>query len=173
VVFSPDDAGRWFDARVPASLALQPQAPLESGNALSDFLNGELEEGATRVVALTPCTPALDPSVVVSAFLCLEAREVVLGPSSDGGVYLAGWRSGVLPVFDGIDWQGRHVLSAMIDRLSDTGLSLAVLPPCYKIETAADWRVLSGHLRALRRAGVCPQLPRIEALMERTVVRRR
>ena len=58
------------------------------------------------------------------------------------------------------------MLGQTIDRLKDTGLSLAVLPPWYDVDTPDAWRMLAGHVRALRRAGLNPGLPRLEALIE-------
>jgi glycosyltransferase A (GT-A) superfamily protein (DUF2064 family) len=164
LVYGPSDAGPWFDERVPASFALQPQADGDRGQRIRDFLNGELEE-ARRVVAIGANVPTLDPNIVVSAFLCLEGRDFVLGPATDGGLYLVGARGDVPPMSDGVDWSRPDVLSQIIDRLADTGLSLAVLPPWYVVEQPDEVRTLAGHLRALRRAGFDPRVPRLERLI--------
>jgi rSAM/selenodomain-associated transferase 1 len=167
LVFSPGDAGPWFDTRVPAAFALQPQVEGDLGRRMQAFFAGEFEDGATRVVLIGTDAPTLDPTIVISAFLCLEGRDVVLGPATDGGYYLVGSRHAPPPIFEGVDWSTPDVLGQTIDRLRDTGLSLAVLPPWYDVDTPDDWRVLAGHIRALRRAGMDPRLPRIEALLER------
>jgi hypothetical protein len=52
-----------------------------------------------------------------------------------------------------------------MDRLADTGQSLAVLAPWYVVETPDQLRLLAGHLRALRRAGFDPRVPRLERLV--------
>jgi rSAM/selenodomain-associated transferase 1 len=166
LAYAPDDAGPWFDERVPASFALQPQVDGDLGQRMQAFLAGELEEGADRVVLIGSDSPTLDPSIVVSAFLCLEGRDVVLGPATDGGYYLVGARRSAPPIFDRVDWSSPSVLSQTIDRLADTGLSLAILPPWYDVDTPADVRMLAGHIRALRRAGFHPGLPRLERLCQ-------
>ncbi len=84
LVFAPQDAGPWFDSRVPAVYALQPQAEEDLGLQIRAFFEGEFEDGATRVVLIGSDAPAIDPSIVISAFLCLEGRDVVLGPASPG-----------------------------------------------------------------------------------------
>jgi glycosyltransferase A (GT-A) superfamily protein (DUF2064 family) len=168
LVYAPgvDDVGSWFDTRVSAAYALQPQADGDRGCRLAEFFGGELEEGARRVVALASEAPTLDPSFVIAAFVALEGRDVVLGPSTDGGYYLAGCRQGVPPIFEGIDWKRADVLAQTIDRLDGTGLSVAVLPPWYVVDTAASIAMLRGHLRAMRRAGMDPMLARTEAWLE-------
>jgi rSAM/selenodomain-associated transferase 1 len=161
-----DETGRWFDSRVPEGFALQPQAEGDPGRRLAEFFAGEFEAGAERVVAVGSDAPTLDPSFVVSAFLALEGRDVVLGPATSGGYYLAGCRGAVAPIFSGIDWDTPDVLAQTIDRLDGTGLSVAVLPPWYTIEDEADVRMLRGHLRAMRRSGMDPMLARTEAWFE-------
>jgi uncharacterized protein len=167
LVYAPADAGPWFDPRVPACYALQPQAEGSLGERMKAFFEGEFEDEAVRVVLIGSDSPTLDPTIVISAFLCLENRDVVLGPATDGGYYLAGARNAVPPIFEGIDWSTPAVLNQSIDRLNNTRLSLAVLPPWYDVDTPDAWRMLAGHLRALRRAGLNPGLPRTEGLIER------
>ncbi len=162
LVYAPDDAGPWFDERVPDSFAMQPQVDGDLGRRMQAFLAGELADGADRVVLIGTDTPTLDPTIVVSAFLCLEGRDVVLGPASDGGCYLIGARRSAPPIFEGVDWDSPNVLGQMIDHLAGTGLTLSTLPPWYRVTRSDDVRMLSGHLRALRLAGFDPGLPRLE-----------
>lgn len=168
LVFSPSDAGPWFDARVPETFALQAQVDGDLGQRMHAFFAGEFEDGATRVVLVGSDTPTLDPTLVISAFLCLEGRDVVLGPSTDGGYYLVGCRRSVPPIFEGIEWSTATVLAQTIERLRDTSLSLAVLPPWYDVDTPDDWRTLAGHLGAMHRSGMDPGLPRTEAFIAQT-----
>ena len=79
LAFAPDDAGPWFDARVPASFALQAQADGDLGRRMHAFFAGEFEDGATRAVLIGSDSPTLDPSLVIGAFLCLEQKDLVLG----------------------------------------------------------------------------------------------
>ncbi|RUL88544.1 TIGR04282 family arsenosugar biosynthesis glycosyltransferase [Tautonia sociabilis] len=168
-VYAPADAGPWFDPIVPPSLAMQPQADGDLGARLRAFFAGEFEEGATRVVVIGSDSPTLDPSIVVSAFLCLEGKDVVLGPATDGGYYLIGCRPPVPAIFEGVDWGTPQVLSQTLDRLRGTGRSLAVLPPWYDVDAPDDWRLLGSHVRAMRASGLDPSLPRVEALLPRVL----
>lgn len=80
LVYDPPDAGPWFDERVPDSFALQPQVEGSLGDRMAAFLEGELEDGATRVVLIGCDAPTLDPAFVISAFLCLKAATWFWGP---------------------------------------------------------------------------------------------
>jgi glycosyltransferase A (GT-A) superfamily protein (DUF2064 family) len=119
------------------------------------------------VVAIDADAPTLDPSFVLGAFLALDGRDVVLGPSTSGGYYLVGCRHGAAPIFDGIAWGTPEVLNQTIDRLDGTGLTVSVLPPWYVVDSDTSVAMLRGHLRAMRRAGMDPMLPRTEAWLSR------
>jgi hypothetical protein len=135
---------------------------------MANFISAELTEGAGRVVLIGSDSPTLDPSHVVSAFLCLEHKDVVLGPATDGGYYLVGARVPVPELFADIPWSTPQVLARSVAALRAAGRSLAVLPPWYDVDTPESWDLLAGHLAALRLAGLDPELPRTEALLART-----
>jgi uncharacterized protein len=166
LAYAPYDAGPWFDARVPDSFALQPRVGADQGRQLHAFLAGELEDGASRVVVIGSDAPTLDPTIVVSAFLCLEGSDVVIGPATDGGYYLVAVRGSVPPIFEGINWNSPRVLGQTIDRLKETGLSLSLLPPWCRVNEPDELQMLAGHIRAMHRAGMDPGLPRLERLIE-------
>lgn len=166
LLYEPAGAGEWLDARTPASFALQPQVEGDLGRRLHAFFDGEFSEGASRVVLLASDTPTLDPSIVVSAFLCLEGRDVVLGPATDGGLYLIGARDRLPALFEDLPWGTPTVLVKAALRLRREGLTVAVLPPWFDVDTPQDWVVLVGHVEAMRAAGLDPGLPRLERLIE-------
>ncbi len=93
LVFDPPDVGPWFDDRAPDTFALQPQTEGDLGDRLRAFFEGEFADGAEKVVVIGSDSPTLDPNFVVSAFVLLDHKEVVLGPATDGGYYLLGCRA--------------------------------------------------------------------------------
>jgi glycosyltransferase A (GT-A) superfamily protein (DUF2064 family) len=88
----------------------------------------------------------------------------VLGPATDGGYYLVGCGRRPPPIFEDVAWGGPTVLAESVARLADPAWRLALLPPWYDVDTRDDWRMLCGHLAALRRAGLDPGVPHTEAL---------
>jgi rSAM/selenodomain-associated transferase 1 len=172
LVFAPDEARGWFAERVSEPFELRPQADGTLGQRMEAFFFKEFAEGAVEVVLIGSDSPTIDPLHVISAFIWLKSRDVVLGPSTDGGYYLIGARGKVPPIFDGVDWSTPDILSQTVDRLNRTSLELATLPPCYDVDTPGDLRTLAGHLRAMRRSGLNPGVPRTELAVERAVPRR-
>jgi hypothetical protein len=62
------------------------------------------------------------------------------------------------PYFAALGGDRFHVLTETVRCLANLNWRLALLPPWYAVDTVADWRILSGHLLALRRAGMDPDV---------------
>jgi glycosyltransferase A (GT-A) superfamily protein (DUF2064 family) len=84
--------------------------------------------------------PTLPAEVFQQALALLNSPEtdVVLGPSEDGGYYLIGLRTLYPAVFDDMIWSTPQVFADTVHRAERLGLSVAVLPRWYDIDTPAD-----------------------------------
>jgi rSAM/selenodomain-associated transferase 1 len=166
LAFAPPEAGPLFAGIVADHFALVPQSAGDLGRRLSSFVESELAAGAGSVVVLGTDSPTLPPALVERAFEELERADVVLGPATDGGYYLVGCAGRLPPMFEGVAWGGPTVLAETVARLADPAWRLALLPPWYDVDTLDDWRMLCGHLAALRRAGLDPGVPHTERLCQ-------
>jgi rSAM/selenodomain-associated transferase 1 len=166
VAFAPPDAGPRFAEMVRDRFALVPQADGDLGRRLSVFFADEIAAGPESVVVVGSDSPTLPPGHVEQAFAELRRANVVLGPATDGGYYLVGCGRRCPPIFEGVAWGASTVLAESVARLADPGWRLALLPPWYDVDTLDDWRMLCGHLAALRRAGLVPGVPHTEALCQ-------
>jgi hypothetical protein len=88
----------------------------------------------------------------------------VLGPSFDGGYYLVGTRVLHPDLFSGIAWGGRQVFGQTVERVRDAGLSLALLPMWYDVDTPESLELLRNVLFA-RRVERSGRLPETEAVL--------
>jgi rSAM/selenodomain-associated transferase 1 len=166
IVFAPSEAESFFLDPAQGRFELTPQVEGDLGRRMARFLESQFATGASAVVLLGTDSPTMPLEFIDRAFHLLNDHDVVLGPATDGGYYLLGCSRGVPPIFDGIAWGGSTVLEETIARLALTSCRLALLPPWYDVDTPADWQMLRGHLAALRRAGVDPELPRTELLCQ-------
>jgi rSAM/selenodomain-associated transferase 1 len=164
LVFAPRDASDLFGTVAGSAFELRPQADGDLGQRLADFLGAALAEGADRVVVVGTDSPTLPVAFVRAALDHLRHADVVLGPATDGGYYLIGCRHRLPPLFDGIAWSTADVTAATVACAQAAGLSLALLPPWYDVDTLDDWRMLGGHLQAMRCAGIDPEVPHTEKL---------
>jgi rSAM/selenodomain-associated transferase 1 len=166
LVFTPPDAGELFRAVAGSAYQLRPQIEGDLGRRLAAYLGAALAEGAERVVVVGADSPTLPVDYVQAALEQLGRADVVLGPATDGGYYLLGCARRLPPLFEGIPWGGSEVASATVARVRAAGLQLALLPPWYDVDTLDDWYMLRGHVRAMRCAGLDPQVPHTEALLD-------
>jgi rSAM/selenodomain-associated transferase 1 len=166
IAFAPAEAEASFADLARGRYDLTPQGPDDLGERLARFMTGRLNEGAGAVVVVGTDSPTLPLAFVERAFEELRHADVVLGPATDGGYYLIGCRRLHPSLFSAIDWGGASVLRQTVERLADPAWRLAVLPPWYDIDDFQDWQMLVGHLAALRRAGIDPDVPHTEALAQ-------
>jgi rSAM/selenodomain-associated transferase 1 len=164
LAFAPTDAGPLFAGVVRDRFTLAPQADGDLGRRLSTFLGEQFAAGAGSVVVLGSDSPTVPLAYVEQAFAELERSDLVLGPATDGGYYLIGCARRVPPIFDGVAWGGPTVLAETVARLAEPSWRLALLPPWYDVDSLEDWRMLCGHVAALRRAGLDPGVPHTERL---------
>jgi rSAM/selenodomain-associated transferase 1 len=167
VIFTPATAQSSFASVVAGRFELRPQSSGDLGQRMKTFFADCLQDGTDRAVLVGTDSPNLPTDYVVTALADLERVDVVLGPATDGGYYLIGCARRLPPIFDGIAWSTSRVLDETVTLLREAGMSLALLPPWYDVDTLSDCRMLRGHLAALRAAGVDPEVPHVEAVLNR------
>ena len=166
ILFAPGSAHEYF-ARVAADrYEFIPQCDGDLGVRLQHYFAVARARGMSSILAVGTDSPTLPSRFIEQAFSLLETHDVVIGPAFDGGYYLIGTGARELPIFDGIDWSTPRVLDQTVQRVRDAKASLALLPPWYDIDTADDWMMLCGHIKAMRQAGIDPGVPHTEALMK-------
>jgi len=165
VVFAPRSAQDDFARLAADRFELWPQADGDLGQRMQAWFATCLSNGAQRSVLLGADSPSLPLDFVRSAFTRLLQHDVVLGPATDGGYYLIGCAGRVPPIFEGIVWSTSSVLAETVAKIQHAGLSLALLPPWYDVDTLDDCQMLRGHLTAQRLAGMDHGASHVEALL--------
>jgi rSAM/selenodomain-associated transferase 1 len=166
LVITPALAGEYFSKLGRAGFYLARQADGNLGQRLETFFREQFESGARAVVAVGSDSPTMPTHFVEQAFQCLGNVDVVIGPATDGGYYLLGCSRLIPELFRRIDWGASTVLRDTVAALGDPGIRLNLLPPWYDVDTLDDWRMLHGHVSALRRAGLDPGVPHTERLLQ-------
>lgn len=156
--FAPAEAAAHFAAIGRGEYEMWSQPAGDLGERLRAFFEQHVRRGE-RGIAIGSDSPTLPREHVARAFEMLERHDCVLCPATDGGYCLIGLRDGGLPIFGGIEWSSPHVLEQTIARVKGCGASLALLPPWYDVDTAADLAFLRGHVRAMLYAGQTVDLP--------------
>jgi len=149
---------------MPKSWALVPQTAGDLGARITAAFEHLLGRPGARGVLIGSDSPDLPLAHVRRAFQKLKHRDVVIGPTVDGGYYLIGLRAPAPRLFEGIAWGGPTVLAQTIDATEHAGLTLSLLQPWYDVDDAQSLELLRALCRA-RRLGGGVRLPRTERLL--------
>ncbi|HEY6304708.1 MAG TPA: TIGR04282 family arsenosugar biosynthesis glycosyltransferase [Terriglobales bacterium] len=103
--------------------------------------------GRHGVVAFNSDSPHLPASVLGSAFEALTGRDVVVGPTHDGGYYLVGAKAAHPALFDGDGMGTQSALEALLARARGLQLSVGFTDPFYDIDVEDDLTRLAAQLR--------------------------
>ena len=164
---SPADSAAYFKPFSRFGFDLWPQPDGDLGTRMTAFFAATLQGDDDRAVLIGSDSPTIPREYVQLAFEKLEESDCVIGPATDGGFYLVGLRRPAATLFQDIDWSGSRVLSQTVQRISDAGLSLALIPPWYDIDDVDDLRMLAGHLRAMTRSGQTHPCPMTATVLQK------
>lgn len=124
----------------------------QRGHNLQECFETALQDtfalGYQRVVAIGGDIPTLECDDIERA---LSGNEVVIGPSYDGGFYLAGLGKEDIRFFNNLPWRQSYLFSHLLDRLADGGRSCCQLPRRSDIDHAGDGRKNASLLMELVR----------------------
>ena len=112
------------------------------GIAIRDQGDGGLGERLARIdapalVVGSDC-PGLTAPVLEAAAGALKDRSVVIGPATDGGYYLIGFRERSPWLFAEMAWSTPGVFAETLRRCADRGIGPAILPELSDIDTPED-----------------------------------
>lgn len=151
LAYSPAEAAcrEFFTQQSGGGYELWPQPITGLGTRMKQFFEAFGPEPVVLIGSDSPTLPVGFPSV---AFAMLKHADVVLGPATDGGLYLIGLNQQrrAWPIFDDIDWSTSRVLDQVMRRLIELDARVEVLPPWYDIDEGANLQFLKGHLAAIR-----------------------
>ena len=149
-VYTPVGAESAYTDILPADFSLLPQRGEKFGErlyfAVEDLFNCGFES-VCLIDSDSPTVPAENFQQAVELLRMSEDR-VVLGPSDDGGYYLIGVKKPHRHLFDQIDWSTERVLIQTMQRATEIGLELKLLPTGYDVDDGVSLQRLRRELLA-------------------------
>lgn len=150
IACTPDSAGPLMADWLGHDLAVTPQGEGDLGARMERVVLATLEGGAEQVFLVGTDCPYLTPTLLEEAMVQLDTHEVVMGPTEDGGYYLAGLaarRAGEVigALFRGIPWSSPDTFARTLAALDRIGARVGRLPRLADIDTADDWWSWQGH----------------------------
>jgi rSAM/selenodomain-associated transferase 1 len=123
---------------------LMPQRGDDLGARMDIAFRDLFLEGHLHVVMIGSDAPDLSPEFIAEAFEALADHDAVLGPTSDGGYYLIGFRrdSFQKELFSDVHWSKPETCSEQLKRFREKGLRTYILPTWRDVDTLADLKNL-------------------------------
>lgn len=112
------------------------QAEGDLGVRMLHALEHSIASGAIPTMVLGGDAPSL-PVSHVQELLAMEA-DVALGPSEDGGYYAICCRRTHPAMFEGVEWSSVRALDDTVRAAQKAGLSVALGPTWFDIDSAGD-----------------------------------
>ena len=92
-----------------------------------------------KVVIIGSDCPQLSSSIIEDTFETLDHKNVVIGPTYDGGYFLLGMDSFYPFLFSNVEWSTDKVFAETKKRLIEKDISFEVLNPLGDVDYAKDW----------------------------------
>jgi len=128
------------------SLVFRPQCEGDLGDRLKSAFSGVFQENEeaglseSRVIAIGSDCIEIDEQTFLATWQDLETKDVVFGPTFDGGYYLVGMKAYHPDLFENIPWSTDETLEISLDRARKSGLKTNLLGEKHDIDTEEDWR---------------------------------
>ena len=170
IAYTPADAQPDLQALIRDDAIYIPQVGTDLGERLTSATQWAAEHGWTKILLVGSDSPTLPISYISQGLTLLDSRNIVIGPSTDGGYYLIGFSVEILAatipyVFEDIAWSTGEVFQQTVARIDAAAATFGLLPPWYDIDRAEDLAFLHAHISAMRLAGDPVQAVRTEFLL--------
>ena len=125
-----------------------PQKGKDLGERMKNAFTTVYSEGFLKAVLIGSDIPDLNYTVLNEAYKS-DDHDAVIGPASDGGYYLIGFKNqSFLPdIFEGIEWGTGAVFKKTIDILKKNNRRVRILPEWQDIDRVEDLRALFNRNR--------------------------
>ena len=147
-VYTPIGAELAYTDILPSDFSLLPQRGDKFGERLYFAVEDLFKCGFESVCLIDSDSPTVPAETFAEVVELLSTREdrIVLGPSDDGGYYLIGVKKPHRHLFAQIDWSTERVLNQTMERATEIGLEVKLLPTGYDVDDGASLRRLCKEL---------------------------
>jgi uncharacterized protein len=148
--YTPIGAESAYIDILPPDFCLLPQRGDKFGERLYFAVEDLFKCGFDSVCLIDSDSPTVPAENFAEAVELLSATEdrVILGPSDDGGYYLIGVKKPHRHLFEQIDWSTERVLNQTVQRATEIGVEVKLLPTGYDVDDEASLRRLCNELLA-------------------------
>ena len=134
-------------------MSLFVQRGKDLGDKMRQAFVDRFAEGYKKVVIIGSDSPSLPVSYINKALA--SEKDLVIGPSTDGGYYLIAMSGKLSEVFSGVAWGTENVLGETLKKIKGTSISFELLPIWYDVDSPDDLKFLKTHLELITHSGLC------------------
>ncbi len=147
IAYAPGGEPTFF-ADLASDFGLVAQRGDTLGARLDHVLTDRLSRDYDQVVAINSDSPTLPPAYIAQAFTQLESAQIdaVFGPCKDGGYYLIGVDAPHPRLVLDVRMSTPHVLRDTLLLADEEGLTTALTPPWYDVDTIDELAKLQREL---------------------------
>jgi len=129
-----ENVRRWTGSR----FLYMPQEGEDLGRRIEHAFHSVFSHGAQKAVIIATDVPDISADIIREAISALDAHDVIIGPSHDGGYYLLGLKELHSELFNAISWSTSLVYQQTMNSAERMGLKVYQLPLLRDIDTAED-----------------------------------
>lgn len=167
IAFTPSDAKGLIESFLPAGYGCFPQRDGDLGARMAGVFGELWRRGHGNVIVIGSDLPPVPLGTLHEGFQHLSTgRQVVLGPSRDGGYYLIGMNHPSPEIFSNMTWSHERVLTATTAKLARLGINFRLLAEWFDIDTSADMEHLQTIVDPTTRASMKRTLAYLDAIRE-------
>ncbi|RAK08631.1 hypothetical protein C8C77_10226 [Halanaerobium saccharolyticum] len=145
--YTPTDTSFQFAEVIDKQFVRIPQRGKNLGEKMYYALSDAYQESNLPVLITGSDLPLLDLDIFTEALAGLKERDLVIGPSQDGGYYLIGMKKPEKFLFDFENWGNFSVLEKTIREASRHNLKSHFLPEASDVDTFKELLQLRSELR--------------------------
>ena len=148
MAFGPPGSEPFFREHLPADVGLVEAWLGDFGKCLFATVEALLVRGHASACVLNADSPTLPTAILVdlAEALAVPGDRAVIGPAEDGGYYVLGLKTAHRRLFEDIDWSTERVFGQTLERATEIGLPIQLLPTWYDVDDVAGLRRLRDEL---------------------------
>ncbi len=150
ICFDPAGAGDRMRKWLGHDYSYMPQLGNDLGEKMEQAFSHVFAKGIDAAVLIGSDVPGITSAIIAEALEALATHDSVIGPASDGGYYLIGFKKDTLCtyIFHHMPWSTAGVFVETSRRLHQALRSVYVLPECTDVDRKEDLITLLGQQRS-------------------------
>ncbi len=133
--YTPEGSSELFAELIGDDFNYLLQRGSDLGERMFNALNDAHQKSQMPVLIMGSDLPSLPVEVITEALVGLQEKDLVIGPSEDGGYYLIGMQQPHDYLFTDHNWGKSSVLKSTLEAASNANLNPHFLPEWHDVDT--------------------------------------